>query len=436
MTFWKTKSTALLFALSLPIAACGPTSEEQDPDENAPGELIQSELARETSPDVDQGTIDTLTSDNRSFAFDLMEQIRSEDGGNIFLSPHSISIALGMAYPGAAGETKTQLADVLNFSLDEDELHRAFNSLDLELKKRNNPALDEEEGGDPPTLHIVNSIWGQKGYPFASDFLDTLAVNYGAGIRGVDFLENPDAVRKNINQWVEDQTNERIKDLLPEGSIDSSTKLVLTNAIYFLAGWHTPFSENATKDEPFYLVDGSSTDVPLMRETADYQFFQDDETNAVALPYVGKELSLIALQPAEADDFDDWEASLSQERFDAIVQELRTAQGTVVFPRFEVEGEYDLKALFELMGWTNFGDLRAMREDNAAGLEITAILHKSFISLDEEGTEAAAATAVVVGEMASQVEFDLRFDRPFYYVIYDHPTDSILFIGRLMNPAN
>lgn len=433
MTFRNSKATAHIVALSL-CAACGSSTNEQTPDKNAPGELIQSELTREISPDVDQGTLEQLTEDNRAFAFDLMEQIRSKEDGNIFLSPHSISIALGMTYPGTAGETKTQLADVLNFTLAEEKLHRAFNRLDLELEKRNHVTLNDYEEGTPPTLNIVNATWGQQDYPFASDFLDTLAVNYGAGVRTVDFSSDSEAVRQQINQWVEDQTNERIKDLLPENSISSSTRLVLTNAIYFLAGWQIPFPENATKDEPFYLLDGTSVDVPLMRETGDYSYFNDDETNAVSLPYVGRDLSLIALQPADADDFEAWEAALSQEYFDFVVEQLQASHGLLVFPRFEVEGQYDIKALFEQMGWSNFGDLRAMHQDQQAGLEISAILHKSFISLDEKGTEAAAATAVAVDESLPQVEFELRFDRPFYYVIYDHPTDSILFLGRLLEP--
>lgn len=452
--------TALLTALLLATTACsttannenGPTSADdsaensaeavdndavpQETETDAPGQIIKSALERDSTPDLSDATRDKLSADNSEFAFNLMETIRAGDEGNIFFSPHSISIALAMAYAGADGATKEQLQQALNFTLPPEELHPAFNSLDQELASRSEKNLPQE-AGDPPTLNIVNAIWGQQDYPFAPDYLDTLALNYGAGLQAVDFKANPDQIRKNINQWVEDQTNERIKDLLAEGTVDESTRLVLTNAIYFLAGWQTPFSEYATKDETFYLPGGEEVETPLMDVTDYFQFYTDDSTNAVLLPYVGQELSFIALQPADADDFTTWEEQLDQDQLAAIIDGLSRANGRVVLPRFESGGDYELIPLFASLGWTDLSNLDAMTEGNLIErLEISEIVHKSFIKLDEEGTEAAAATAIGVRTTSlPMVEYELRFDRPFYYVIYDHPTDTILFLGRMMDPT-
>lgn len=341
-----------------------------------------------------------------------------------------------MTYPGAMGDTKTEMAETLNFQLAEEDLHPAFNALDLALDARDEVEVDD---GDPPTLRVVNAIWGQMDFPFSTDYLDLLATHYGAGLRVVDFETEPEAVREEINQWVEDQTEERIKDLLPGGSIQPSTRLVLTNAIYFLAGWEKPFPDGGTSDQPFRLRDGTEVETALMSQTENFPFYADEDTRAVSLPYVGGELSLIAMMPADEAGFEDWEAALDRDRFDAVIEGLTIGYGNVKLPRFEVEGDYDLMAIFEAMGWENFSDLRAMLEDGMGGLGITAILHKSFIKLDEEGTEAAAATAVVVGDSEAEVpelEFDMDFDRSFYYAIYDHPTESILFLGRMMDPTN
>ena len=436
----------IALSLSLILAACGGTDEEADPEPSEPsnqvseqpGDVLESSKTRELSPEVDDATAEQLTRNNRDFAFSLAAQIRDdeeEEGKNLFFSPHSISIALAMTLGGAIEQTHEQLANTLRFELPEEELHPAFNALDQELDLRGDVEVDE---GDPPVLHVVNATWGQRDYPFSEDYLDLLAVNYGAGLRLMDFVADPDGERERINQWVEDQTNERIKDLLPAGVITPLTRLVLTNAIYFLAGWDTPFEEYLTSDEPFYLIDGGEVDAPLMSQTAHYSYYDGEDTRAVVLPYVGGEISLIALKPKDADHFESWEASLDREHFDAVVDGLSISEGRVRIPSFEVEGDYDIKDLFQKMGWTNFSQLdRMLADDFHDDLAITDILHKSFISLDEEGTEAAAATAVVVGRDESAgggLMFDMRFDRPFYYAIYDHPTDSILFLGRLMNP--
>ncbi len=432
----KTRLSAMLGAAALVLSACAGTPAETGENDANPEDRWQSELERDTSPGVDRGTLEELAAANRDFAFDLLRQIRAGDpGGNVFYSPHSISLALAMAYAGASGETREELARVLRFILAEEELHPAFNALDLDLATRGEAEVDD---GDPPVLRIVNATWGQSGYPFSETYLDTLARNYGSGLTAMDFAADPEGSRQRINRWVEEQTEERIRDLLPDGSIDPRTRLVLTNAIYFLAGWQHAFNEDATDERPFTLLDGTEVDVPLMRQNEMFAFYEGERTRAVSLPYVGGELSFIALKPADPGDFDAWAESLDREHFDRAVEGLSHGHGTVVLPRFELEGEYDLKSLFGAMGWNDYTRLaRMVGEGVPDELEISAILHKSFISVDEQGTEAAAATAVAIRLVAAPADpVTMEFNRPFVYAIYDHPTDSILFVGTMMNPGH
>ena len=425
---------SLFAASALVLAGCGTTSAQPDV-EAGPGELMRSSLERDLDPEVGETTLARLAADNRAFAFDLLHRIyEAGSGENSFYSPHSISLALAMAYAGATGDTREQLAEVLRFTLEEEELHRAFNALALDLDTRGEAEVD---AGDPPTLRILNAAWGQEGYPFSNTFLDTLSGNYGSGVHAVDFINDPEGNRRRINRWVEEQTEGRIEDLLFEGSIDGRTRLVLTHAIYFLAGWQHAFNENATSDRPFTLTDGSQVEAPLMRQNEMFAFYQGEKTRAVVLPYVGGDLSFIALKPAVPEDFEAWIAGLDEERFMRVVEESTRRNGTVSLPKFELKADYDLKALFTSLGWTDYTQLDGMVEEGAPDdLEISEILHKSFIAVDEEGTEAAAATAVAIRLVAVQEEpVSMDFNRPFVYVIYDHPTDSILFLGTMMNPV-
>jgi len=342
-----------------------------------------------------------------------------------------------MTYAGTDLETYEQMGDVLRFTLPEEELHEGFNHLDLELASRGDIDVDAD-GGDPPILKVANSTWGQMGFPFHPDFLDTLALNYGAGVREADFLTRPEETRQEINHWVEDQTEERIKDLLPEGSINSATVMVLVNAIYFYAGWLSPFEVTNTAEADFTLADASTVTAEMMvQETEAFSHFADDTTVAVSMPYVGGDLAMVAFMPANAEaDFAAWEASLSRESFDDVVTGLSPSYTRVSLPKFGFEGDYDVKELFESMGWTNFSNLERMHAELESDLMITGIFHKSFIAVDEEGTEAAAATAVAVGrDSAPANPEEVHFNRPFYYAVYDHPTDTILFLGRVLDPS-
>ena len=421
-------------------------NDDPSPAVEPPGELLMGSQSREDSPDVEEQGFAEFSADNRDFAFSMLGSLHEEEGDdeNLFLSPHSISLALAMTYAGAKEETKAQMAEALHFLLDDDELHPAFNKLDQELATR---ADFEPQDSDDVAfdLDIVNQTWGHNTFPFLDDYLELLAMHYGAGMYSVNFASDYEEIRQGINKWVEAQTNERIEDLLPEESLTEYTRFVLVNAIYFFGSWRTTFSDNLTTDADFTRIDDSTTSVPLMRhsEPINTGYYEEDGTVAITLPYVGGDVSMVAMMPADEDaDFLQWEADFGRQQFDAAVDGLTPMTGSIRFPKFEDEGDFDLKTPFEALGMedafeSTLADFTGMYDDSQGdNLYITAIFHKSFVSVDEEGTEAAAATAVVMGDdSAPMMEFDVTFDRPFYYAIYDHPTDTILFLGRMVDPS-
>ena len=407
--------------------------EEEEPAE-APGTLLVGEAEPETDPQVSEEDFDAFSEDNRSFSFDLFEVLRAEEEGNIFVSPHSISTALAMTYGGADGGTADEMAQALRFEVGDEVLHPAFNRLSRALAER-----DEVE------LQVVNQTWGQADYPFVEDYLDLLVRHYDAGMYAVDYGDDPDGIRQGINDWVLDQTAGHIEDLLPPGSIDALTRLVLVNAIYFKADWERPFSADHTADGNFERVDGTEVEVELMRHedpvTASY--VDDGQSRGISMAYEGEELSMVAIKPVEADGFGDWEQDLDREYFDALLGEMDEGVGNIQFPKFKDEGEYDLVPVMEALGMEEaFDEMRADfgkmidLDATAENPFITGIFHQTFVEVDEKGTEAAAATGVVVGtESEPMMDFEMRFDRPFYYAIYDHGTESILFMGRMMDPS-
>ena len=296
---------------------------------------------------------------------------------------------------------------------------------------------------------MVNRLWGAQDEAFLPSYLDLVERHYGAGIERVDFESDPDAARQQINAWVEEQTRERIKNLLPSGSLNEDTRLVLVNAIYFLASWQNAFEEDQTQTEPFQRLDGSTVDARLMHRTGSYPAFMDDHTVAVSIPYLGREVSLLALKPANPDaDFEAWQAGLDRARFDAAVAGLEGERVALAFPRFTSDSSFRLARMLRQMGMSDAFSRTQANFDRMNGvgpgvigrsLYVDEVFHKTFIDLDEAGTEAAAATAVVMMRLtAMPVEEDpvtIRFDRPFIYAIYDHPTETILFLGRVLEPG-
>jgi serpin B len=401
-----------------------------------PGLSAQSDKKRISSPDVPAPDQAELVGGNSAFAFDLYHLLKEEeDEGNLFYSPHSISLALAMTYAGARGETEQQIADTLHYTLPQDRLHPAFNWLDLELASRGEGAEGKDDGGF--RLNVANSTWGYKDHTFLPEYLDTLALNYGAGMRLVDFVGDPEGARVAINDWVSDETEERIKDIIPPGAIDEMTRLVLANAIYFNAAWAEPFEEGQTQDGPFYLLDGGQVTVPMMHQTASFGYAEGAGYQAVELPYDGRELSMVILLPA-AGEFESFENSLDAGRVDAIVNDLTYQEIALTMPKFEIESNFSLvEALAEMgmpLAFSMDADFSGM--DGTRELYIGEVLHKAFVSVDEAGTEAAAATAVEMQLKGAPMDpVTVTANRPFIFFIRDIETGAILFVGRVVNPS-
>ncbi len=400
----------------------------------AVADTLKSDKPRITLPVISAADETLLVEGNRAFAFELYRALRESDG-NFFYSPYSISVALAMTYAGARSETAQQMADTLHFLLGQEKLHPAFNWLDAELAKRGQGAEGKDDEGF--RLNVVNAIWGQKDYKFLSTFLDILAENYGAGLRILDFITEAEASRLAINQWVSNQTESRINDLIPQGAIDKLTRLVLTNAIYFNAAWEHPFDERMTADGPFYLLDGGQVTVPMMKQTESLGYFQGQGFQAVELGYDGGELSMVILLP-EPGQFEAFEEELNAQRVEATIGGLQPIPLALTMPRFEFDSEFSLKDTLAEMGmpiaFSGAADFSGMT--GSPDLCISEVLHKAFVSVDEAGTEAAAATAVVMkltGMPIQPVEFTV--DRPFVFLIRDIETGAILFVGRVLNPA-
>jgi len=415
----------LIILMVLPLAACA---------QSAVAEVVKSDRPRITSPDVSPADEELLVEWNSAFAFDFYQALREKDG-NLFYSPHSISLALAMTYAGARGETAQQMADTLHFILSQDNLHPAFNNLDIELSKRGEGAQGKDDEGF--RLNIVNAIWGQKDYNFLASFLDVLAENYGAGLRILDFIEETEKSRITINDWVSDETEGRIEDLIPQGAIDPATRLVLTNAIYFNAAWLYPFDEAMTADGPFYLLGGGQVTVPMMKLTESFGYTEGEGYQAVELLYDGGELSMVIFLP-EADQFEAFEGALNAQQVDTIIKGLQNTQVTLTMPKFEFDSDFSLKDTLAGMGmpiaFSGSADFSGMT--GSPDLYIDEVVHKAFVSVDEAGTEAAAATAVIMKETAMPAQpIEITIDSPFIFLIRDIDTGAILFVGRVLNPV-
>ena len=415
----------LAMIMTLPLVSCTQPSVE--------AMVAHSDVERVVSPRVDIADLKELVEGNTALALDLYQTLSGEEG-NLIFSPYSISLALAMTYAGARGETEQQMADTLHFTLSQSRLHPAFNMVDLELASRGEDV--NEQLGEAFRLNIANSIWGQRGYDFLPEFLDVLALNYGAGLRLVDYMEAPEEARQIINQWVSDQTEKRIKDLIPQGAIDPLTRLVLANAIYFNAGWFYPFEEGQTRDGDFNLLGGGQVRVPMMSQSKKLGYAEGEGYQAVGLPYVGGEIAMVILLPS-FDYFKTFEDSLSSEFLSDILQSLEMREVELMMPKYEYESSFQLGDKLIEMGMPNaFGDADFSGMTGTRELFISQVVHKAFISVDEEGTEAAAATAVIMPSSAApSPAVEVTIDRPFIYMIRDLQTNTILFIGRVLNPA-
>jgi len=375
-------------------------------------------------------SVEMIVSGNTAFAFDLYAQLKDEDG-NLFFSPYSISTALAMTYAGAKANTAEQMAETMHFSRYHREFHPMF-GLAID-------GLNQQGKKGDYQLSIANALWAQKDYPFLDSFIDLNKQYYKAGLENVDFINETEKTRQQINQWVEDRTNEKIKDLIPEGVLNALTRLVLTNAIYFKGDWASQFDKDNTKDADFFISPDKTVTAPLMHQKEYFKYGQTDTLELLELPYKGDDLSMLVLLPKEKDGLAALEKELTAENLTAWQKRMYKKEVLVYLPKFKMTSEFSLNDTLKAMGMSDaFDQLKAdfSGMDGTKNLYISAVLHKAFVEVNEEGTEAAAATGVVMGLRSMPAPPPVfRADHPFVFIIKDNNTDSILFVGRVTDPT-
>jgi serpin B len=402
----------------------------------AMGLVLAGRVAWAVKPTRSSQTKDTAMStvvkEENQFATDLYGRLKDKTLGNLFFSPYSVSTALAMTYAGATGETQKQMAEVLHFTVPEQELHQAMARL------RENLLAGMEKGYQ---LRVANRLWGQQGYGFLPEFLQTTRKFYGAELGVVDFAQKTEATRQEINQWVEKQTEEKIKDLLAPGVLDPQTRLVLTNAIYFKGNWQEKFEKEATRDAPFHLSADNEITVPMMHQTDRFGYKAIEGLQVLEMPYAKGELSMVVLLPKEIEGLSELEKKLTPGNLQAWTEGFRRQKVIVYVPRFKMTSQFGLKDTLQALGMTvafDAGKADFSRISRGEGLCISAVVHKAFVDVNEEGTEAAAATGVVMRATAARFQPEepptFRADHPFLFLIRDNQTGAILFMGRVANP--
>jgi serpin B len=388
--------------------------------------------AAEASPMVANDQM-TVVAGNNEFAVALYSRLRGQSG-NLFFSPESVSTALAMAYAGARGDTAAEMAKTLRFTLPPERLHPAMGAL---LAGLNAPH-------DAYQLRVANALWAERDYKFLDDFLKLTASDYGAGFNQVDFKGATEAARLTINQWVEQKTDSKIKDLLQPGMVNPLTRLVLTDAIYFKADWQAQFQKAQTEDGDFHLAAAKTVKTPLMHRTGGYSYFDGGTFQALEMPYRSRELSMIVFLPKDMDGLSSFEQSLTASSIRQWLSQLQPVPRVIVtFPKYKVTEQLELGSTLGAMGMpsafartaADFSGMTGNRE-----LFLSAVIHKAFIDVNEVGTEAAAATAAVMVGMAMRAPDptpppEFRADHPFLFLIRDNRSGGILFMGRLTDPT-
>ena len=394
---------------------------------------LQGSASAETSSAAAADRAEAV-SGNNAFALSLYARLRTQPG-NLFFSPESVSSALAMTYAGARSDTAEEMAKTLHFTLPPDRLHPAMGALLTGLNAQH----------DAYQLSVANALWAGQDYKFLDAFLKLTASNYGAGVNRVDFKGAPEAARLTINQWVEDKTANKIKDLLKPGMVTPLTRLVLTDAIYFKADWQAQFQKAQTEDENFYLsTERKNVQAPLMHRSGGYNYFDGGTFQALEMPYKSGEMSMIVLLPKDTDGLTALEQSLTASTLPQWLGQLRPVPRVIVtFPKFKVTEELELGSTLGAMGMpkafsrdaADFSGMTGNRE-----LSLSAVIHKAFIDVNETGTEAAAATAAVMVGAAMRAPDptpppEFRADHPFVYLIRDNRSGGILFMGRVNDPT-
>ena len=419
----------LVLLIEVSLSGCGGSDDSPPLEKQLPPEYeLLSDKTRVTAPVVSSDDAATFANDNLDFSLDLYLALRPRNSGNFVFSQTSISTALAMLYAGASSSTAAQMSDTLHFTLPAARLHAAFNTLDLAL-------TTPPPGASPAAfrVQVANSIWLQDGFTVLPAYLDTLAENYGSGLFVEDFSTTPEPARDAINQWVADRTEGQIPSLFPQGSIDTLTRLVLANAVFFHGDWKVPFM----KDSPsrvFHALTGDVS-VPTMHGSSNAAIWSGTGWNAAAIDYVGDAAAMIIVVP-DAGTFAAFEAGLTAESLSAILAGARPSGGADLYmPRFKFSTDVGLNDILSELGMPDAFDDRADFSgiNGARDLRVQAIVHKAIIAVDEKGTTASAATGVSVGIVSAPPT--LVVDRPFLFFVRHKSTGAILFQGRVVDPS-
>ena len=395
--------------------------------------VMVSLLAGFTS--VAAGEAAWIGSANNAFALDLYARLAATAQGNLFFSPISIEAALAMTDAGARGRTAEQMTRVLHLPQG-DDVHRDLGAFLKEL------TAEKTAAGAPRSyqLSVANALWGQSGYEFQPAFLRLLDHDYGARLHEVDYLHDTEGARRDINNWVGKETHDKICELIQPGALSALTRLVLGNAIYFKGTWTTAFDQKLTQDAPFYLSRDRQATVPMMNRTGEYGYAETEDVQALKLPYVGGELSMVILLPTRIDGLAEMEKSLTAEPLARWLSALHEQKVVVLIPRYKLETGFELSKTLEEMGMTDAfsgaADFSGM--SSRKDLFISHVIHKAFVEVNEEGTEAAAATGVVMRPMMVRRNQPpiFRADHPFVFLIRQEQSGAILFLGRLSHPES
>jgi serpin B len=370
---------------------------------------------------------------SNAFAVDLYAQLRAQPG-NLFFSPESISTAFAMAYAGARGQTATEMQQVFHFKLPPERLHPAMGALLAQMNA-------QHKGYQ---LRVADALWAQQDASFQASYLKLVQADYGAGFHQVNFKLSPDTVRATINQWVESETNNKIQNLIGPGVLTPATRLVLTNAIYFKGNWQDQFDKDATQKEEFHLSATQWVMAPLMHRTGSYSYYDGGTFQAIELPYGGNEMSMVVLLPKDTNGLPALEKSFTAAAASEWIQKLEPVEKvTLTLPSFTMTQQFELSSALSAMGmaqaFSDAADFSGMT--GKSEFTISAAIHKAYIDVNEVGTEAAAATAIVVEATAARMPVPepppiiFRADHPFLFLLVDTRTGSMLFLGRVADPT-
>ncbi len=414
--FWSLLTTLLIIILF------GCTSKESAVEEQPSNDLMD---------DPNLKKIFEMKQEERlnNFAFDIYKEILRKEDGNMVVSPFSISTAMAMAYGGSGEETKNQMSKTLMFDPDMNVFHKEFNEHSKKIEKL---------AGDDLELNIANGMWIQHDYPFLQSYIETIQKYYGSVLHEADFKSDQEKIRQEINKWVEERTNHKIQELIEQGILVEDTRMVLVNAIYFLSNWYEEFEKDLTHKRNFHLNDNDKVEVEFMNKESSFKYYEDNLAQVIEIPYSGKDFSMVLMLPNENTPLTDFEARLDTDMYNDYINNLVEQEVQLLLPKFKMRFHTNLEEILSSMGmplaFSDRADFSRMTDEH--DLKIDRVIHQAFIEVDEEGTEAAAATAVTIIRKTA-IEDDkiiFRADRPFKFFIKENESNTILFMGRVINP--